>query len=64
MTFCPNVRKGEQPPWIILDDLRAEISPLLSPHAPGLLATSWRGDKWPSVMTDCDHDSNGQHTKL
>ncbi|MFF4879625.1 IS5 family transposase [Micromonospora sp. NPDC000668] len=31
---CLGVRRGEQPPWIVSDELWAEISPLLPPRAP------------------------------
>ncbi|TDC59912.1 hypothetical protein E1258_16365 [Micromonospora sp. KC207] len=29
-----DVRRGEQPPWIVSDDLWAEIAPLLPPRPP------------------------------
>ncbi|RQX15735.1 hypothetical protein DDE19_18315 [Micromonospora ureilytica] len=29
-----NVRRGEQPPWIVSDELWAEIGPLLPPRPP------------------------------
>ncbi|WP_328414457.1 IS5 family transposase [Micromonospora sp. NBC_00389] len=31
---CLGVRRGEQPPWIVSDELWAEIAPLLPPRAP------------------------------
>ncbi|WP_412099092.1 transposase [Micromonospora ureilytica] len=33
-SFCLNVRRGEQPPWIVSDELWAEIEPLLPPRPP------------------------------
>jgi transposase len=32
--FCLGVRRGEQPPWIVSDELWAEIEPLLPPRPP------------------------------